>query len=43
MDYAEVAAGEVEKEEMKEKEVELDGGRAKDAAEAGGDRGGDRG
>ena len=43
MKYAEVAAGEEGKEEMEEKEVELDGGRAKDAVEAGGDRGGDRG
>ena len=43
MEYADVAAGEGGKEETKEKGVELDGGRAKDAAEAGGDRGGDRG
>ena len=43
MEYAEVAAGEMGKEETKDKEVELDGHRAKDAAEAGGYRGGDRG
>ena len=40
---AEVAVGEVVKNDMEKEVLEFDDGCAKDAAEAGGNRGGDRG